>query len=418
LAAGAAACSPRADRPPHVVCVLVDQLRKDSFDSNAPKLRALAEGGVVFDSMRSVAPWTYPSVISMMSGLLPQQHGADGFRTTGKLTNFSLEVPLVHRLLRAAGWYTAGFVTNPFLREWNPFHVGFDFFAADFVKNLGNNRMLPNAFSIPERMFANSVNEEAKKHFDARPVEDPEFTYIHYIDAHGPWTGAPFTPHYFSAIHYLDERITEMYEYFRARYDGNVVFLITSDHGRAFRRDVMLGSGPEWRKNKESLHEFNVRIPFVILPGDGVAAGHVVEAPCANVDFTPTVLDLAGVTSSVTLAGQSLVPHIRGDVPADAGADRGVYLRMSAFGNCCDALVLNRRKYFRFIDCGTGEIAERRVFDLEKDPRETSPLDEDFGEVDLLIQEASEDQGLSFETSLEPLSEELEDQLRALGYVD
>ena len=47
-----------------VVLVLVDQLRKDAADLWMPEVGSLARDGVLFDEMRSVSPWTYPSVIS------------------------------------------------------------------------------------------------------------------------------------------------------------------------------------------------------------------------------------------------------------------------------------------------------------------------------------------------------------------
>ena len=37
-------------------------------------------------------------------------------------------------------------------------------------------------------------------HFDGIDPETPEFTYVHYIDVHGPWEGAPFEDSYEAAI--------------------------------------------------------------------------------------------------------------------------------------------------------------------------------------------------------------------------
>ena len=98
----------------------------------------------------------------------------------------------------------AGFVTNPFLHTWNAFHSGFEHFDASFVGSQGNRRGFGRAVWKPDRMFADSVNQTIREHFDARLVEGPEFTYVHYIDVHGPWKGAPFSPGYQSAIRYLD----------------------------------------------------------------------------------------------------------------------------------------------------------------------------------------------------------------------
>jgi len=57
--------------------------------------------------MRHAAPWTYPSVVTMFSGLYPQQHGAEGHvRQWDLLYTFSRDVPLLHKVLKAAGYET------------------------------------------------------------------------------------------------------------------------------------------------------------------------------------------------------------------------------------------------------------------------------------------------------------------------
>ena len=43
----------------------------------------------------------------------------------------------------------------------------------------------------------------------------------------------PFKPSYDAAIRYLDKRIMRMYHYFYECYDHNLIFIVTSDHGRA-----------------------------------------------------------------------------------------------------------------------------------------------------------------------------------------
>src|SRR5881628_2056638 len=110
LAALSACGGAARDERPSVVLVLVDQLRKDSADRWLTETRARAQQGVSFEALRSVAPWTYPSVISLLSGLYPQQHGADGHLLLDVLTTFDRRVPLLHRVLKRAGFRTAAFV--------------------------------------------------------------------------------------------------------------------------------------------------------------------------------------------------------------------------------------------------------------------------------------------------------------------
>ena len=287
LSAAAVGCA----RTPvgNVVVILIDQLRWDSSQRHMQQVNALGEQGIVFEGMRAAAPWTYPSVISLMSGLYPQQHGADGHATDNILSQFDPEVPLLQKRLRASGYATAAFVTNSFLLEWNVFHEGFDHFDGQFVHSQGPFRGHERVW-IPERMFADSVNEEIRAWFDANAYERPEFTYVHYIDAHGPWNRAPFPDTYQDAIRYVDRHVAALYRYFMERYNGDVIFVVTSDHGRALGDDVHEGAGPKWRKQKHSVHDYNVRIPFLILPSAWVTQARRIPGPCSNVDVAPTIL--------------------------------------------------------------------------------------------------------------------------------
>lgn len=415
-ALASSACQARNPLPaarPHVVCVLVDQLRQDAFERFAPVINGVARGGVVFEQMRSVAPWTYPSVISLLSGLLPQQHGADGHPTEDRLMRFDAGVPLLPQRLREAGYRTAAFTTNPFLREWNPLHDSFDLFKSDFVRFVGSRRPTFSEFSLPE-MFAPSVNAALRAYYDAQSVGPPEFTYVHYIDVHGPWGGAPFAPDYRAAVEFVDHQIFELYQYFLRRSGGDLLFFVTSDHGLSLGDDLAIGDGPKWRRLKASPHEFNLRIPFVLLPSDRVTLPARIAASCSNVDFVPTLTDLLGLEWPLVLPGRSLAPALQG---RSLGEDPPTYSRMSAFGSRCDGMVVDGRKYMRFFDVENGALVARMSFDLASDPREIRSLGDDFGPAAALIEAQASDRGIAFAASDEAPSPELEEQLRALGYL-
>src|SRR5262245_43209250 len=104
------ACGGGTAARPSVVLVLVDQLRADAAEQWLSETRALAERGVRCSEMRSAAPWTYPSVISLLSGLYPQQHGANANQRGNELTTIDDAVPLLPRTLQAAGYFTAAFI--------------------------------------------------------------------------------------------------------------------------------------------------------------------------------------------------------------------------------------------------------------------------------------------------------------------
>ncbi len=415
-AAGAASCDgPAVDRP-SVVLVLVDQLRKDTADEELREVRALASGGVVFEEMRAVAPWTYPSVISLFTGLYPQQHGADGNQDGRLVSTISEELPLLPRTLRAAGYRTAGFVTNPFLHEWNRSVRGaFDHYDASFIRNEGPLRGF-GEFVWTERMWADSVNQAVRAHYDGRALAAPEFTYVHYIDVHGRkegperWQGAPFEGSYEAAVRHVDGKIRELHDYFLERYSGNLLFAVTSDHGQDLDDDLEVGDGRPWRWRKASLHDFNLRIPCYLLPSAAVREARVVHQPCANIDLAPTLLDWLGIAPPAVVPGRSLLSAIRGE-PA---GERALYARNSAFGRLEDCLVHGGRKFMRYLHSDGRETL--RLFDLGADPRETRSLDPDSGAERELLLETAGDHGLAFPATFEAPDPEVVRQLNELGY--
>ena len=410
----------------NVVLVLVDQLRKDSADRWMPRVGALADEGIRFEKARSAAPWTYPSVVSMFSGLYPQQHGADGHPIGGtQLATFDDGVPLLPRRLRSAGFHTAGFVTNPFLQKWNPLHTAFDHYEVDaFIGSQGPLRGAPKLVWRPETMFADSVNAKVREHFDARALDGPEFTYVHYIDVHGPWEGAPFADaaflamdeeaRYEASIGYVDGKIAELHEYFHARYDGRMIFLVTSDHGRELGDDLDIGEGRSARVRKATVHDFNTRIPLMVLPSALVTGPRTVDVSVSNADLAPTVLDWVGLEPARAIPGRSLLPAIEGQRGAYVG--RPVYSLMSAFNRRNDCIVLGGRKLMRVFDPKSRAVTGRVVFDLETDPREASPREEPFGSAGRQLASAAETDGIEYPSRFEEPDESTIKNLEALGY--
>jgi arylsulfatase A-like enzyme len=443
LSGSAAACGAYEQDPatPSIVLVLVDQLRKDAADRWMPEVRALADRGVVVENMRAAAPWTYPSVISLFSGLYPQQHGANGEPVSGRrLATFDPRVPLLPAILSGRGrdvdpdaeplaprYYTAGFVTNPFLQRWHSFHEGFDHYAIDeFVGSMGNLRGFP-GLAWTSHMFADSVNRVLLEHFDGREVAGPEFVYVHYIDVHGPWENAPFDagpplpenalnePAYEAGARYVDHKIAELHEYFTRRYEGNLLFLVTSDHGQELGDDLELGEGEPLRKRKASVHDFNTHIPLLVLPGRSVPSGRRVRIPCSNVDVVPTLLDWLGMPVPPDLAGASLKHAILGEErPEDW--QRPIYSRMEAFNCRSDGVVVGTKKLVRYLDPETGAERRRVAFDLEADAREANALEAEFGPPAAELDDVSSTRGIEYEARFEDPDAETIEKLRALGY--
>jgi arylsulfatase A-like enzyme len=69
--------------------------------------------------------------------------------------------------------------------------------------------------------------------------------------------------------------------------------------------------------DKRFMYEPSLRIPLVIRYPRLGKAGSVVEDMALNVDYAPTILDLAGVSVPRAMHGQSLRPFLEGAQPED-----------------------------------------------------------------------------------------------------
>ena len=118
LLAAAPGCGP-APPPsaarPDVVIVLVDTLRADFLEpqgferETTPALTLLAQESVLFEAAHSPAPWTLPSVVSILSGRHLAEHNVVTERT-----KLSTEIPTLGEILSGEGYRTASFHKNAF----------------------------------------------------------------------------------------------------------------------------------------------------------------------------------------------------------------------------------------------------------------------------------------------------------------
>jgi arylsulfatase A-like enzyme len=69
--------------------------------------------------------------------------------------------------------------------------------------------------------------------------------------------------------------------------------------------------------DKRWMYEESLRTPLLVRWPGVVAPGRRSDALVSNLDFAETFLDLAGVTIPGDMQGRSLVPHLRGQAPAD-----------------------------------------------------------------------------------------------------
>ncbi len=116
------ACGPSAPRPLNVAVIVLDTLRADSLGCygyarpTSPNIDRWAAGSVVFENAQSAAPWTAPSLISLMTSLYPSVHGVVSYDEPGVMSErvVTLAESLASQSYRTGAFTEGGYAVADF----------------------------------------------------------------------------------------------------------------------------------------------------------------------------------------------------------------------------------------------------------------------------------------------------------------
>jgi len=164
-----------------VVLVVNDTMRRDRVGvyggpARTPAFDRFAAEGLLFERAWSQAPWTKPSIATLFTGLYPSQHRVLSHPSepggAGQSDALPRGLTTLAEVLAAAGYETAGFVANPWLREELGFAQGFETWDDEAAGNDAPGEGLVRA---------------ALAWLGARRGERPFFLYLHTMDSHAPY---------------------------------------------------------------------------------------------------------------------------------------------------------------------------------------------------------------------------------------
>jgi len=328
------------DPRPDILLVLVDTLRADRLGCygnprpTSPNFDRLAAEGLRFEHALSASTWTLPSTASILSGLLPDQHGV---RVGGEALSESA-VTAAERL-RDSGYRTVAFTDGGWVHHRWGFGQGFARF--DVLPRTGR--------AADVRLIVDAALEwldTARQH--------PYLLVVHTYEVHQPYVDTdgfaePFLdpgyagrldrrvkvastrPEEYDAadaawmlglydgeIRRADHHLARLIERLRSspRWDRTTV-IVTSDHGEEF----LDHGGIEHVMGR--VFDANVRVPLIMRVPGGTRRG-TVDAPASGVDIAPTFLDLAGLEPDPALPGRSLLEIADGGWEHRAVAVHGI----------------------------------------------------------------------------------------------
>ncbi|HET9373306.1 MAG TPA: sulfatase-like hydrolase/transferase, partial [Vicinamibacterales bacterium] len=347
-------------RPGAIVLVSIDTLRADRLplygyaSGRTPRLDALARESVVFEKAYAHAPQTLPSHASMLTGLLPFDHGVrDNLGFT-----LGADHPMLQERLKAAGYRSGGFVSAYVLRHGTGIARGFDVYDDEFPE--GGVDRSPGQI---QRGGADTL-AAAVRWMDSL-ADERFFLFLHLYEPHKPYTPPSRFQGmnaYDGEIAYSDEIVGQLADYLARRsWLDRSTFVVTADHGEG------LGDHGE-QEHGLFVYDESIRVPLLVkLPGSE-NGGRRVAAPVQHIDLFPTIGAIAALQGLPALRGRDLSPalHGTGTIAPQGIYSEALYPRYH-FG-WSELLALTDER-FRYIQAPRPEL-----YDLERDPDERTNL--------------------------------------------
>ena len=223
-----------------------------------PTLRRLAERGVVASRMEAVFPsTTWPTHVSLVTGVRPERHGVAGNhilnRQTGRVEDLTgdpihdasalVRVPTICDRAHDAGLKTAA-VDWPATRQATSLDWNLPFFKDQHVFE---SQTAPHVWAelgalgfpmdrqgewaqLPKRFMKDAMVADVAMHVLARHA--PDLLLVHFLSTDSlQHLYGPRSPEAYWAIEYVDDRIGRLLASLAGALDRDTVVFVVSDHG-------------------------------------------------------------------------------------------------------------------------------------------------------------------------------------------
>lgn len=391
-----------ASRPTvNVVLISVDTTRADALgvygnrEVDTHALDQLARNGAIFLRHLSNVPLTLPSHASMLTGLLPTENGIhdnNGYtlsRNTRSLAS----------IFKERGYRTAAFVGSAVLNHRFGINEGFSVYDDQF--GVSNETRQPRS----ERDAAETTRKVVE--WLQHSINDPFFLFVHYYDPHAPYHppgeyADRFKNSYLGEISFVDDQIERVLAALQP-VKNRTVIAVTADHGEGLGEHNELEHGL-------FLYDTTLHVPFIVA-SPSIQPGRKITSLTSICDIAPTLLDLAGIHTTQSFDGRSLVPLLHGGQLPERPVVSETFYPMQISWSPLFAFTSGEMKYI--------QAPHPEFYNLVKDPGETDNLlPEQRTSAQPLADRINKYRAASLAgRKQERVSPELDEQLRSLGYL-
>ena len=384
-----------------VIVISIDTLRSDRLPAygytkvQTPAVDALAADGIVFERAYSNVPLTLPAHVSLLTGLLPYEHGV---RNNVGYRYDAAKHPPITAALRNAGYESAAAISSYVLRGNTGLTDAFDFYD-DAIASEANV-----ALGRLQRPGTTTL-EVAKTWLDGER-ERPFFLLFHIYEPHGPREApGPFRSRYADAydaeVAASDDVVGKLVAHLRAKdlYDRSMIILL-SDHGEG------LGEHGE-DEHGVFLYREALQVPLIVKLPESRRKGERVAVPVELTDVAPTIAFATGVDASPAWKGVNLLDSVAIAAERSLYAET-LYPRIHLGWNELRSLIVGSQHYI--------EAPKPELYDLASDPGERTNVLRDQRRVYAAMRErmTKYDAAIAAPSAVDP---EEAAKLAALGYL-
>lgn len=390
--------------------------------ANTPNLDRLFKEGAYLVNSFTVTPVCSPSRASLMTSRYGTELGITEWINPRREPEFGLDPELVTwpEVLQQNG-YRTGLVGKWHLGladEFHPTRTGFDYFMGfrgggttpdnpeleedgkyrkfeGFTPDILTDRALGFIERNKEHAFLLSLHFRAP-HARWLPVRDEDWAPFDGLDPKLPHPDYPkldiprvktMTREYLASVRSVDRNVGRvMKQLDELGLTGKTIVIFSSDHGYSMGHNGIWHKGnghwvltenPKATSNipdgqRPNMYDNSIRVPTAVRWPGVVKAGTVITETVANLDWYPTIVEMAGlrVPAGVTIRGRSIVPLLKGERPA---WDNDFYGEYSTRHQSYTHMRMYRTPEWKlirdFLDPSRDEL-----YNLKDDPEETKNL--------------------------------------------
>ncbi|HEX6159110.1 MAG TPA: sulfatase-like hydrolase/transferase [Thermoanaerobaculia bacterium] len=394
---------PTPDASTPVILISIDTLRSDHLPVygykgvETPHLDAFRGDAILYERAYSHCPLTLPSHSSMLTGLLPSEHGMRD--NVGYV--LPANVKTLPEALKANGYATGAAVSAFVLRREAGLNRGFDLYD-DEVEALGAMRSIG--------MIQRDGAQSAKVASDwIAKQQKPVFFFLHLYEPHTPYTPPePFKSKYPSSaydgeIAHVDDILGKFLQSLKdaGLYEKSLI-IVTSDHGEG------LGEHGE-DEHGVFLYREAIQVPLLVKLPDNASAGATVSTAVQLIDLAPTIYERTATKQPAKLPGQSLTAFLGDAKPAARKIYSESFYPRFHFGWADQhSLIDGERHYIH--------SPKPELYDLAKDAAETTNVYEQDRRSFFAFKQAIEP-FIQEAAAPAPVDSEEAAKLAALGYL-